>query len=482
MAPSAEQSHITASLINRYKTISFISLLVLLGVQYFLLYNTYKLQNEHYYLSEKQFITEEYGKAIMNDKLFPGGAAILDKYIYDNMQQLEKLYKEDKKGFDSLRHSLANTMMLELEKANNFDSILNLITIKYNIKKNLAYALTIDNISVTFDGTKFISLYNKKLDKYHQVMADNSAHIGGALKNINPQNELVNLTVSSPSAYSYRITFNLYVDTLNRQWLIIRQTLPTFLLSALSIFSIVILFYLTFRNWVKQKNIADMKSDFVNSITHEFHTPLAAIIVANKNLQVDRITGDKEKITSLTDVIQRQSERLKTLFDQVLNITGMQNLQLNKEKHSLHLLLDEMLLDYRLKLSDPNVHINIIDEAENDNILVDTFWLTTMLNNIFDNAIRYNQSDNKEICVRTYNEKRKLLLVIEDNGIGMDEETRKHVFDKFYRNGNVLKNTKGLGLGLYYVKQCVEAHHWNICIESKPEQGSRIIITMPVIS
>ena len=97
MAPGAEQSHITASLINRYKTISFISLLVLLGVQYFLLYNTYKLQNEHYYLSEKQFITEEYGKAIMNDKLFPGGAAILDKYIYDNMQQLEKLYKDKKK-------------------------------------------------------------------------------------------------------------------------------------------------------------------------------------------------------------------------------------------------------------------------------------------------------------------------------------------------------------------------------------------------
>ena len=159
----------------------------------------------------------------------------------------------------------------------------------------------------------------------------------------------------------------------------------------------------------------------------------------------------------------------------------MQHLQLNKEKHSLHLLLDEMLLDYRLKLSDPNVRINVTNEAENDNILVDTFWLTTMLNNIFDNAIRYNQSVNKEICVHTYNEKRKLLLVIEDNGIGMDDETRKHVFDKFYRHGNVLKNTKGLGLGLYYVKQCVVAHRWDISIESKPLQGSKFIITIPLI-
>lgn len=479
MASGVQQINVTTSLINKYKAISFISLLVLLGVQYFLLYNTYKLQNEHYYLSEKPLITEEYGKAIMNDKLFPGGEFILDRELNNNMQQLEKLYKENRKSFDSMRRSLANNAMLELEKANNFDSLLNGIENKYNIKKNLAYALTIDNISVTFDGYKLVSLYDKKTDHYHHVTADNSAYIGGTLKDLNPQNLLVNLTVSSPTAYSYRITFNLYVDTLNRQWLIVRQTLPTFLLSGISILFIVVLFYLTFRNWIKQKNIADMKSDFVNSITHEFHTPLAAIIVANKNLQVGRIAADPEKVASLACVIERQSDRLKSLFDQVLNITSLQHLQLVKEKHSLHLLLDEILLDYRLKLNDPNVNINITEEATDDNIFVDTFWLTTMLNNIFDNAIRYNQSSFKQIFVRTYNEKRKLLLVIEDNGIGMDDETRMHVFDKFYRNGDVLKSTKGLGLGLYYVKQCVAAHNWDIYIESKPGQGSRFIITIP---
>lgn len=479
MVSGTQQAHITTSLINRYKAISFISLLVLLGVQFFLLYNTYKLQNEHYYLTEKPFITEEYGKAILNDKLFPGGEVILDKEINSNMQQLEKLYKEDHKRFDSMRKSVAKASMLQLEKANNFDSLLNRIENKYSIKKNLAYALTVDNISVTFDGIKVVPLYDKRKDQYEHLAADNSAYIGGSLKNINPQNQLVNLTVSSPTPYSYRITFNLYVDTPNRQWLIIKQTLPTFLLSAVSIIFIVVLFYLTFRNWVKQKNIADMKSDFVNSITHEFHTPLAAIIVANKNLQVDRVAGDKDKVVSLTKVIARQSERLKSLFDQVLNVTSMQHLQLVKEKHSLRLLLDEILLDYRLKLTDPNVKINITDKAEDDNITVDTFWLTTMLNNIFDNAIRYNQNNFKEICVSTYNEKRKLLLVIEDNGIGMDGETTKHVFDKFYRHSDVLKNTKGLGLGLYYVKQCVAAHHWDIYIESKPQQGSKFVITMP---
>lgn len=479
MAAGTEKTNITVSLINKYKAISFISLLVLLGVQFFLLYNTYKLQNEHYYLTEKPYITEEYGKAIMNDKVFPGGENILDAEINNNMQQLEKLYKTDSKRFDSMRKSLANITMLKLEKANNFDSLLNVIENKYSIKKNLAYALTIDNISVTFDGTRLVSLYDKKADQYYRVTADNSAYIGGTLKNINPQNQLVNLTVSSPTAYSYRITFNLYVDTPNRQWLIIKQTLPTFLLSAISIIFIVVLFYLTFRNWLKQKNIADMKSDFLNSITHEFHTPLAAIIVANKNLQVDRVAGDREKVATLAKVIARQSERLKSLFDQVLNITSMQHLQLVKEKHSLHSLLDEILLDYRLKLNDVAVSINITNEAEDDCIFVDIFWLTTMLNNIFDNAISYNQSSHKQISVSTYNDKKKLLLVIEDNGIGMDEETRKQVFDKFYRHGDVLKSTKGLGLGLYYVQQCVAAHHWSIFIESKPRHGSKFIVTIP---
>lgn len=479
MAFSSGQSRITVSLINRYKAISLIGVLVLLGVQFFLLYNTYRLQNEHYFLAERPVIIEEYGRAILNDKLFPGGAAILDRRIDSHMTELERLYMADRSAFDNMRRSLYNDVMAELKAANNFDSILNGIESKHHIKKDLAYALTIDNISVTFDGHKLVSLYDKRKDPYLYVDSYNSALIGGTLRDLNPQNQLVNLTVSSPAAYSYRITFNLYVDTRNRQWLIIRQTLPIFVLSAIPIIFIVVLFFLTFRNWLKQKDIADMKSDFVNSITHEFHTPLAAIIVANRNLQLDRVSSDQEKVVSITKVIARQADRLRTLFDQVLNITSMQDLQIVRSDYRLHLLLDEILLDYRLKLNDPNVSITINAAAENDMIQVDSFWLTTMLNNIFDNAIRYNKSQQREILVNTFNESRKLVLVIEDNGIGMDENTRRRVFDKFYRHGDVL-GTKGLGLGLYYVKQCVAAHGWEISIESEPQRGSRFIIIIPI--
>jgi two-component system phosphate regulon sensor histidine kinase PhoR len=191
------------------------------------------------------------------------------------------------------------------------------------------------------------------------------------------------------------------------------------------------------------------------------------------------VSSDQEKVVSITKVIARQADRLRSLFDQVLNITSMQDLQLAKSDHSLHLLLDEILLDYRLKINDPNVSITLHAAAEHDMIQVDNFWLTTMLNNIFDNAIRYNKRQQKQIFVNTFNESRKLVLVIKDNGIGMDENTRSRVFDKFYRHGDVL-GTKGLGLGLYYVKQCVAAHGWDISIESEPDRGSQFIITIPI--
>ncbi len=100
-----------------------------------------------------------------------------------------------------------------------------------------------------------------------------------------------------------------------------------------------------------------MQSDFVNSITHEFHTPLATIIIANKNLQNDKINSRKENILPLTKIIERQSQRLKTLFERVLDITTMNNFTLNKKEFILDNLLDDVLLDYRLMLSDNNIEI-----------------------------------------------------------------------------------------------------------------------------
>src|SRR5690606_26002690 len=115
----------------------------------------------------------------------------------------------------------------------------------------------------------------------------------------------------------YRFGFSLNVDTPNRFMTILRQMMPAFSLALFSILSVVIIYYITFRNWLRQKKLSEMKSDFINSITHEFHTPLAAIIVANRTLS--RISPS-DNVSPLTEVINRQAGRLKKLIAQTLDI------------------------------------------------------------------------------------------------------------------------------------------------------------------
>lgn len=467
-----------------YKAIAAVSFLILSVVQFFLLYNTYKLKNEHYYLAERDIIKEEYGIIISNENLYPGGVKLVEKYLSpERIRGLEQLYNTNRKAFDTFQQRLLDTMCHDLIRNNNIDSFMKRIISKHKLDNHFQYALTISQLSVTFKNNDYITLY--KPDRFYPLIDKNIQKpfgilIGGTLDRVDMQNQTNGITISVSSNYTYKISFNLHADTPYRTWNIIKSIFPILLLCLLSIISIVALFYITFRNWQRQKKLAEMKSDFVNSITHEFHTPLAAIIVANKSLQNSRIIEDKKNINSLTDIIQRQSNRLKTLFEQVWDITNTQNLQLHKQPHSLHLLLDDILLDYRLKLTDTNILLDFTPKAAQDAIKVDNFWLTTMLVNIFDNALKYNTQDRKEIHVSTYNSGSKIILEIEDNGIGMSRETQRHIFDKFYRHPSVLKNTKGLGVGLYYVKLCIDAHQWNIEIESKPEVGSKFKIIIPV--
>lgn len=467
-----------------YKAIAVASFLILSAVQFFLIYNTYNLKNEHYYLAEKDIIKDEYGARISNELAYPGGVRIIDKYLNGNrIRHLETLYDSSKTAFETYQQQVTDSMYHDLVRGNIMDSIMQHIIDKHHLAKNFRYALIISQLSVTFKNNVYIPLYkagttypliDEQLQKPYGIL------LGGTLTDIELHNQTNSITVSVASNYTYKITISLHADTPYRALGVLKSILPILLLSLISIVSVLFLFYITFRNWQQQKKLAEMKSDFVNSITHEFHTPLAAIMIANKNLQNSRIIEDKKNIGPLTDIIQRQSDRLKSLFEQVWDITNTQQPQLNKKPQSLHLLLDDILLDYRLKLTDNNIQLSFTPNAASDVIRVDTFWLTTMLTNLFDNALKYSTSSSKQIHVRTTNTGSKLILEIEDNGIGMSHETQKYIFEKFYRHPSVLKNTKGLGVGLYYVKLCIDAHQWNMEITSEPDKGSTFRIIIPV--
>ncbi len=262
---------------------------------------------------------------------------------------------------------------------------------------------------------------------------------------------------------------------------IVRRMLLTLGLSLGSILIMLVLFFFTFRNWLRQKKLAEMKSDFINNITHEFHTPLSAIIVANKNLRNERIMEKKENIVSLAEVIARQAERLKRLFNQVLDITLMENRNLDKKEYLLPELIQGIITDYRLKLGDTPVNIIYNNTLKQERVLLDEFYFTTMVMNLFDNAIKYNESDVKELVISTLEAEGYIVLSIQDNGMGMSPKNIRHIFEKFYREKNSYSHPlRGLGLGLFYVKECVDAHGWKISVTSEPGIGSIFTIMIPL--
>ncbi|GEP94963.1 sensor histidine kinase [Chitinophaga cymbidii] len=453
-----------------HKLIAVTSFLILSTVLFFLLYNTYELKNQHYAVEERTVLDQEYQRYISNDKLFPGGAKILDEYVYRNIGELERLYTTDKAQFDSLGRRVCDSAFAALRKANTMDSVLEVIKKKHHLERDLQYTLRALLLDIRFNSNQYINLYDfRKAD-------GPSSRIGGTLEEVNNQNLITALTVSAPNNYSYRFGFSLNVDTPNRFITILRQMMPAFSLALFSILSVVIIYYITFRNWLRQKKLSEMKSDFINSITHEFHTPLAAIIVANRTLS--RISPS-DNVSPLTEVINRQAGRLKKLIAQTLDITTLNKVTVQKETHSLHALLDEILLDYRLKLTGTNVQLSLVKGAGKDEVMADQFWFTTILLNILDNAIKYNDQSYKEIQVSTHNDKKNIILRIADNGVGMNAETQRMVFEKFYRREPQV--SVGLGLGLYYVKQAIDAHNWKISVESTPGAGSAFIITIPIL-
>jgi len=221
-----------------------------------------------------------------------------------------------------------------------------------------------------------------------------------------------------------------------------------------------------------------MKSDFINSITHEFSTPISTIMVANSALQNERVFQSRESVTEFTEIIARQTKQLQTLFDQVMDMTRV-NTDVEKQEVVFCQLLNEVVQDYRFKMDGEDIHFHTQGLNNETLVSLNRFWVTTMLSNIFDNAIKYSDKKPKEIYITVNQTGIGLRLSIRDNGIGMEDHTVKHLFDKFYRAKNLgREHVRGLGLGMHYVQQCIQIHSWKLQVHSNIGLGSEILITI----
>jgi two-component system phosphate regulon sensor histidine kinase PhoR len=249
-------------------------------------------------------------------------------------------------------------------------------------------------------------------------------------------------------------------------------------------FMVVILaaFYLTLKSLFNQKKLSEIKSDFINNMTHEFKTPLATISLAVDAVRNEKVQADKEKLQYFTGIIKEENKRMNKHVETILQAALMekQELQLKLEKLQVHDLLHHVLDNYQLQLEEKQAKVELALNAKQDAIMADEVHFTNLLSNLIDNAVKYSK-ENLLIKVTTHSTNRYLAIRIEDNGIGMSKESVKRIFEKFYRahTGNI-HNVKGFGLGMSYVKTVIDAHKGKIKVDSTLGKGSTFIIEMPL--
>jgi len=249
-------------------------------------------------------------------------------------------------------------------------------------------------------------------------------------------------------------------------------------------FTLVIIaaFYVTVRTLINQKKLSEIKSDFINNMTHEFKTPLATISLAVDAIRNEKVQSDKEKLQYFSGIIKEENKRMNRHVETILQAAVMekQELKLNLKSIHVHDVIQYTIDNFELQLMDKNGKIELNLQAKNDAIDADEVHFSNLLSNLVDNAIKYAK-DNLVIRISTYNHGKMLAIKIEDNGIGMNKETVKRVFEKFYRahTGNV-HNVKGFGLGMSYVKTVIDAHKGKIRVESTLGKGSTFIVDVPV--
>lgn len=246
---------------------------------------------------------------------------------------------------------------------------------------------------------------------------------------------------------------------------------------------IVFAFLFTVNALLRQKKLGEIKSDFINNMTHEFKTPLATISLAVDALRNEKVMNDREKMAYFSGIIKEENKRMNKHVETILQAAVMdkQEFQLNTEALHAHNLMKHALENHHLQLEEKGAVVELFLNAKNDLILADDVHFTNLLSNLVDNAIKYSK-ENLTLKIITHSTNKLLLIRIADNGIGMNKETLKRVFEKFYRahTGNV-HNVKGFGLGMSYVKTIIDAHKSNIKVESILGRGTTFTVEIPLV-
>ena len=257
--------------------------------------------------------------------------------------------------------------------------------------------------------------------------------------------------------------------------------IPSMIFTFVLLITFVFTLYIVFR----QKKLTEMKNDFINNMTHEFKTPISTISLAAQMLNDPAVGKSPAMFQHISGVINDETKRLRFQVEKVLQMSmfDRQKATLKPKELDANELIKGVVHTFALKVERYNGKIDTELEAADANIFADEMHITNVIFNLMDNAVKYKRPDvDLHLLVKTWNEPGKLMISIQDNGIGIKKEKLKKIFEKFYRvhTGN-LHDVKGFGLGLAYVKKIITDHKGTIRAESELNVGTKFIIALPLI-
>jgi signal transduction histidine kinase len=364
---------------------------------------------------------------------------------------------------------------------------------KYNhLFQNLAVKFMLDDkcLHDRLDSARIAQLLEQEINEaglktnYRYAVFDHFSHVPifGTLKDM-PRSETMNY-YSQPlfanDLYKNSGILVLYFpDKKNylfrSMWLMLATTLTFILIIALAF---VASFFIIYR----QKKLDQLKTDFINNMTHEFKTPVASISLATQMMRNEKVLADTEKMKRYSGIIEEENKRLSGHIENVLQVARYDKGEFKLNLTDIHIndLLNEICDSLELRISSENGELMRNLVAQKDNIRGDKAHLSNVFYNVLENAIKYRKEDSLHIKVSTQSTPKGINICVEDNGIGISKENQKMIFEKFYRvpTGNI-HNVKGFGLGLSYVKIIVEAHGGTIRVQSELGAGTKFDIYIP---
>ena len=279
------------------------------------------------------------------------------------------------------------------------------------------------------------------------------------------------------------LTYYFIVRFPNRQSFLLGQVWIFILLSFLSLLA-VFAFLFAIRTIYRQRKLSELHKDFVNNMTHEFKTPLSSIKLSAMVLQGAPEVQGNPRLKNYAGIIYDQSKRLSGQIENVLDIVRSEKkFVLHPETFDLVPFLQQAIEIERVRFEKHSLQIKTNFTIDHWLLEADRYHLSNVISNIVENAVKYHKTDSTKLILEIdLKENGKYMeLSFRDNGMGIDENYQKQVFDKFFRipTGNV-HDVKGFGLGLYYVSNICRQHAWEVSVQSEIGKGSCFTISMPM--